>query len=322
MKRIRSTIIVNILVVMFSCGRYSPPIIISSMSDTIESEPKINMSDSIAEERRKQQELDYMDTTAIGNIHLNTTKGTFEEEKRVFLNESKSLGPLRIKSLTGFFYEDRLAGIEIISFPQTAHKDGHEFPWTYGWDFMYRKKYGTQYSVSSSYFQYVKGRKGIRVTDYGASDLPYSSFKEFLEVPLSLCYRDEPLFPVFNKYADAEMQIDRVLRTLPISSVKRFTQRMIDASIKYRDFSSGGTIDASSIIRKHVELEQIYNDARNEANQIIEHRNELNSNKHKNDPTWSIIIIGYIPAIEKYKEEQRIRVEKKEEMQQKEFEKI
>lgn len=65
-----------------------------------------------------------MDTTAIGNIHLNTTKDVFEQEKRQFFVETPSLGELRSKYVTGLFYDNRLSAVQIISYPQTAHKEG------------------------------------------------------------------------------------------------------------------------------------------------------------------------------------------------------
>ena len=79
------------------------------------------------------------DTTAIGNIHLNITREEFESQRRIFMEETPELGGLKIKSVNGLFYNDRLAAVQIISQQQDFHKKGGI---ANGWYMMYYEKYG------------------------------------------------------------------------------------------------------------------------------------------------------------------------------------
>lgn len=305
-----------IVVSLSSCNKNknTPPQHIN-ISD-INNKQEISESDRIANERQRQYEIDYMDTTAIGNIHLNTTKDVFEQEKRQFLAETPSLGELRIKSVTGFFYDNRLSAVQIISYPQTAHKEGKAIYGTSGWEYMYYQKYGNKYSSNRGRFQFVKGRKGMRVTDFCASDRPYNSFKELMEQPLKACYQDEALFPAVRMEGnvDGMMRVADVLQKLPGSRANYYQQQLNDA-LSSRDRNN--PFDISTPI-----YQRIYDAARVEANQIIQQRNEVNSNKHKNDPSWSVIIIGFIPACDKYNEEKRLEKERKQQEKQNDLDKI
>lgn len=268
----------------------------------------------ISEERsdqKSQMELDYMDTTAIGNIHLNTSKEVFEQERSQFLKETKTLGELKIKSVTGFFYDNRLAAIQIISYPQTAHKNGR-FGMK-GWEYLYDKKYRENYSSNKGDFQYIKGRKGIKVTDLCASDCPYSSFKELMEKPLKKTYMDEMLFPPIETMGniDGPLKVLEVLEYLP-QSRKNYYQKLLMEESSYNNINSLSVPD----------YQRIYNAARNEANNIIQQQNNINSLKHKNDPSWSVIIISFIPACDKFEKEKKKVLEQKEQDEQKELEKI
>ena len=59
---------------------------------------------------------------------------------------------------------------------------------------------------------------------------------------------------------------------------------------------------------------------------IIERNNEINTEKHKNDPSWSVIVVAYLPLCDKYsnyirkKENERERKMKSD--RQKELDKI
>lgn len=70
--------------------------IADSQGEFIFEKRQIELADSLA-----------LDSTAICNIHLNTTREQFEEEKKIFLAENDSLGNLKIKSVTGFFYKGK-----------------------------------------------------------------------------------------------------------------------------------------------------------------------------------------------------------------------
>ena len=52
---------------------------------------------------------------------------------------------------------------------------------------------------------------------------------------------------------------------------------------------------------------RIYEEMRNEINAIIEKNNAINSEKHKNDPSWSVIIVAYLPLCDKYDNDKRIK---------------
>lgn len=273
-------------------------------------------SDRLAKEQQRQNELDNVDTVAIGNIHLNTTKEIFEQEKRQFLKETQSLGELRIKSVTGFFYGNRLSAVQIISYPQTAHKEGNDHYGASGWEYMYWQKYGNKYSSNRGKFQFVKGRKGISVTDFCASDKPYNSFKDLMEQPLKECYQDEELFPAIrmNGNVDGMMRVSDILQKLPKSSASYYQQQLND------DLSR---LDRNNIFDSSTPIYQrIYDAARLEANQIIQRRNKVNFDKHKNDPSWSVIIIGFIPACDKYNEEKRQQRERIQQEKQNDLDKI
>lgn len=136
-----------------------------------------------------------LDSTAICNIHLNTTREQFEEEKKIFLAENDSLGKLKIKSVTGFFYKGKLAAIQILSDTQTIYREvwkERHFRNNFvdlrntecGWEYLYYKKYGDQSHLHSYGFNYERGRIGMTVTDKCASDQIYSSFEQLKDTPL------------------------------------------------------------------------------------------------------------------------------------------
>jgi BMFP domain-containing protein YqiC len=256
------------------------------------------------------------DTTAIGNIHLNITREEFESQRRIFMEETPELGGLKIKSVNGLFYNDRLAAVQIISQQQNAHKKGMAF--NEGWYYLYYQKYGSSYNHSSSRFTYERGRKGIIVTDVCASDKPFSSFEEFMENPLSTCYSDQSLFNArgqMDKF-EAITSVSDVLRYLPKSRQNYYNQ-MINNDVGRRSNSTDIFTRGSYVI-----YEQVYEKARHEANAIIERRNEINSKKHKNDPSWSVVIIAFLPSCDNYRREISREAEKIKEEKKKELDKI
>ena len=64
------------------------------------------------------------DSMAIGNICLNVTKEEFESQRNIFMRETPELGGLKIKSVNGLFYDDRLAAVQIVSQQQEYTKRG------------------------------------------------------------------------------------------------------------------------------------------------------------------------------------------------------
>ena len=256
------------------------------------------------------------DTTAIGNIHLNTTKEEFEAERKIFMEETPELGGLKIKSVNGLFYKDRLAAVQIISQQQNAHRKGMAF--NEGWYYLYYQKYGSSYNHSRSRFTYERGRKGIVITDVCASDKPFSSFEEFMENPLSTCYSNQSLFNFrgqMDKF-EAITSVSDVLRYLPKSRQNYYNQMINDDRGK-RSNSTDMFTRGSYVI-----YEQVYEKARHEANAIIERQNEINSRKHKNDPSWSVVIIAFKPLCNQYNNEARQAAEKARKEKERDLDKI
>lgn len=255
------------------------------------------------------------DTTAIGNIYLNITREEFEDQKKIFIEETPELGGLKIKSVNGLFYDGRLAAVQIISQQQNAHRKG--FAYNEGWYYLYYQKYGGGIYTNRSRFDFEKGRKGIIVTDVCASDKPFSSFEEFMEKPLQTCYSDQPLFNALRSVNNVEamLSVTQVLGYLS-KSRRQYYEQQIDADIARRSKSSS-PYNSSSYI-----YEEVYEKARHEANAIIERRNEINSKKHKNDPSWSVVVIAFLPSCEKYNRERIRAADKAEEEKQKELDKI
>ena len=99
------------------------------------------------------------DSTAIGNICLNVTKEEFESQKKIFMKETPELGGLKIKSVSGLFYDNRLAAVQIISQQQDFHKKGGIA--INGWHMMYYEKYGKLHESNKYRFDYEKGLKAI-----------------------------------------------------------------------------------------------------------------------------------------------------------------
>lgn len=94
----------------------------------------------------KNEENKTIDTTtiAIDNIHLNTTREIFEKEKKTFLANNKKIGDYSIKTVTGLFYKDKLAAVQIISEEQNAHRGSIAIN---SWRILYYEKY---YNISNT----------------------------------------------------------------------------------------------------------------------------------------------------------------------------
>lgn len=184
-------------------------------------------------EMRQKELVDSLalDSTAICNIHLNTTREQFEEEKKIFLAENDSLGNLKIKSVTGFFYKGKLAAIQILSDTQTIYRE----VWQErhfrnkvvdlkntecGWEYLYYKKYGDQSHSHSYGFNYERGRIGIKVTDECASDQIYSSIEQLKDTPLKFYKSTDKIqyswsviivgfIPAFDQYVNDKIEEKR-----------------------------------------------------------------------------------------------------------------
>jgi len=281
----------------------------------VESIQPTQTESKVGMDKEHKKTIQSKDSTAIGNICLNVTKEEFESQKKIFMKETPELGGLKIKSVSGLFYDNRLAAVQIISQQQDYHKKGTSID---GWSMMYYEKYGIQHISNRNKFNFEKGLKAIAVTDLSATDKPFSSFEQFMENPFNTCYKKEQLY--------SEDDIDSIFYFSPLMDRKLFRlpkqrqeyyKKMIN-EIERKEYLS----DASYIVSKRKICEEL----RVEINDIIERNNEINTEKHKNDPSWSVIVVAYLPLCDKYsnyrrnKENERERKMKSD--RQKELDKI
>ena len=281
----------------------------------VESIQPTQTESKVGMDKEHKKTIQSKDSTAIGNICLNVTKEEFESQKKIFMKETPELGGLKIKSVSGLFYDNRLAAVQIISQQQDYHKKGTSID---GWSMMYYEKYGIQHISNRNKFSFEKGLKAIAVTDLSATDKPFSSFEQFMENPFNTCYKKEQLY--------SEDDIDSIFYFSPLMDRKLFRlpkqrqeyyKKMIN-EIERKEYLS----DASYIVSKRKICEEL----RVEINDIIERNNEINTEKHKNDPSWSVIVVAYLPLCDKYsnyrrnKENERERKMKSD--RQKELDKI
>jgi hypothetical protein len=105
-------------------------------------------------DKEHKKTIQSKDSTAIGNICLNVTKEEFERQKNIFMKETPELGGLKIKSVSGLFYDNRLAAVQIISQQQDFHKKGGIA--INGWYMMYYEKYGKQHKSNKYRFDFEK----------------------------------------------------------------------------------------------------------------------------------------------------------------------
>lgn len=274
-------------------------------------------AERVKEQNKTISNSQNQDCTAIGNIYLNITREEFESQRKIFMKETPELGGLKINSVNGLFYDDRLAAVQIISQQQDYHKKGGIA--IDGWYLLYHEKYGNQHKSNRYKFDFEKGMKAIAVTDLSASDKPFSSFEHFMDNPLKECYTNEKLFS--EDYRNSLLNIIALMNKLPKSRKKYYDKKIEEVEEQHRK-ANPELPDYSYIMS----LNSIYEEARKEVNAIIERNNEINSEKHKNDPSWSVIIVAYLPLCDKYDNDKRIKESKinhsKEAKRQKELNKI
>lgn len=279
---------------------------------SIQPTPPKTEAEKTKDHNRKISDSQNKDCMAIGNICLNVTKEEFESQRKKFMRETPELGGLKIKSVNGLFYDDRLAAVQIVSQQQEYHKKGGSA--TDGWFIMYYEKYGNQHKSNRYKFDFEMGMKAIVVTDLSASDKPFSSFEQFMDTPLKECYKDDTLY---SNSRDIASLWWAEFKYLPKTRRIYYEKKLKEEKDKYK-----------SELNYHYAMAElyIYEEMRNEINAIIEKNNAINSEKHKNDPSWSVIIVAYLPLCDKYNNDKRIKeYEKKRKMEsdrQKELNKI
>lgn len=294
----KKIILFNLLLSLMACTQKKQQVAISQPSQ----------QKSEIEDGKIKSDSSSKDSTAIGNICLNVTREEFEKQRKTFINETPKLGELKIKSVSGLFYNDRLAAVQIISHQQDYYKKGTSGD---GWEMMYIEKYGTQYISKGNIFNYEKDMKGITVTDLSSSDKPFSSFEQFMENKISACYRndrlcsEEEIDSIFDPiYEIWPLMFERKLSKLSKYRIKYYKKKINEIKERYRKNPTLG--DADYIVSKQI----ISQELRKEINDIIERNNEINTEKHKNDPSWSVIVVAYLPLCDKYKNDKIIKESK------------
>ncbi len=283
----------------------------------VESIQPTQTESKVGMDKEHKKTIQSKDSTAIGNICLNVTKEEFESQKKIFMKETPELGGLKIKSVSGLFYDNRLAAVQIISQQQDFHKKGGIA--INGWYMMYYEKYGKQHELNKYRFDFEKGLKAIAITDLSATDKPYSSFEQFMDNPFITCYKNKKLYSEDDIKSTISLYL--FMNILPPSRQKYYKNKINELEERHRKVNPD-TPDVSYIMSER----EICEEARKEINGIIERNNEINTEKHKNDPSWSVIVVAYLPLCDKYsnyirkKENERERKMKSD--RQKELDKI
>ena len=266
------------------------------------------------------------DSSAIGCIYFNTSKDIFEKQKLQFLAQNPKINQYEVRTIAGFFYNDKLAAVQIISSSQDEHKKTYNsdqyFSSLNGWEHLYWEKYApkdlipeknNQYEIrQKSPFEYMTKYKGINVTDFAASPRPLSSFKDVIESKIETTYRKAPLLPEteVSYWMEGVIMVHNAIAYLPSKRQKElnaeFDRRMNNAPSRDPIYTNPKTI----ICR------EMYNIAVKEANQVIMTDNEKQTQIHKNDPSYSVIIICYLPAYNDYMQKKRQKNQQEEEQQE------
>lgn len=300
MKRISFFISVSILIIALSCKNEN------RKSTT---EYQIEVVDSVANnEMNAEQESNSNDDTAIGNIHMNIDESQFELEKEDFLNNHYKFGGLTVKSLKGFFYNNRLAAIEIISDQQDIHRKQLEYDINEdGWYPMYKSKYkpaGFKDRIHPFSFDnqsmlpiFEKNHCLIEVSDLCDSPKGHNSFEDIINSPKRLCYGHN-LMPLELDESNNIMRAASVMGLINELPKERANNIMKQYDLEKKSINTDNLILK---IASESALDKKYFNAL--LPEVQAHRDKL-LNLHKNDPSWSFIIIYYKPLLEKYKQDQ------------------
>lgn len=231
------------------------------------------------------------DSTAIANIHFNTTKEVFEQEKRIFLAETKQLGNLAIKSVNGFFYNNRLSALQIISNGRKGKID-----YDSGWADLYREKYESD--IADFYtFGCTVGCKRIYVSDWCNSCNPFTSFEDLIDKPVPHFKETESTISEFQPIDFSSMGMVQALTTAQRIEkyLSRSSRRRYQGLITARDdqYNTG--------------IQKAYNHYRQEANAEIRRRNAVTDKhneqieaKNKSALSYSMVLIIFEPAEKEY----------------------
>lgn len=254
---------------------------------------------------------------AIGNIQMNTLEEQFEKEKQLFLEEHSKLGGLNINTMKGFFYKGRLAIIEIISEQQEIHKNNPEATESYeGWYKMYSLKYQHANIIKDRIhpFSLEKDAGGlplflkkqflIEVSDYCNSPKSHKSFEDVIISPKKECYGHN-LAPFKFDESNNLMRAASVYSL--ISELPKERAEIVTRQYQLERAQISNDNLMAKITHEVAIDTKYYNILLPEAQA---HRNRQ-LNLHKNDPSWSFIIIYYKPLLQKYNAEQEVIKQKK-----------
>lgn len=272
---------------------------------------QITQSVSVEPVEKLDSSSEIIDSSAIGNIHLNTTKDIFLNEKNEFIRNYKSIGALSIKSLNGYFYNNKLAAIEVISEKQNAHAlyCKRQDIGDNGWFNLYKSKYFKRettlnndfaliswLSFSSYLFDnyFIKGNMIVLVSDYKNTSKPCDNFEEVINNPFTECYGhrlvslDIPEHNILRRGLVKDL-IDELPEPKKSNYLNRFNR-----DVKNNKYSDGFTQASANYALDMLYLEQIIPE--------IKLVREKRFSEHANDPSWSVIIIYDKGLLQQYKE--------------------
>lgn len=262
--------------------------------------------------------------TAIGNIHMNIDESQFEAEKDMFLSEHNKLGGLTIKSLKGYFYDNRLAAIEIISNQQDLHrKKLNNEIYDEGWGSMYASKYEhadmidrlslfSLERLTSGLSLFKKNDYLIEVSDFCVSPQGHRNYEDIINNPIKQCYGHNLLPLKYNDSNNLERasSVYSLINELPKERAKKISnqynleKKSINTDNLVVKISAEAAIDL-----KYFNL--LLPEVKAQRDKLL--------NMHKDDPSWSYIIIYYLPLLEKYNQEKERKKERKKQARDKEL---
>lgn len=293
------------LVISIGCGNMNKQ---SSTETYYTSEINDTIIDSVVNVEPETEPS--IDQTAIGNIHMNIEESQFESEKELFLNEHPKLGGLTIRSIKGFFYDNRLAAIEIISDQQDIHSKiiNHDMGYDYGWQPLYYSKYKLiEHREKIQYFSFEKAAERlsiynnnqflIEVSDVCSSPKGHNSFKDIINSPKKQCYGHNftPLqFDQSNNIARL-LSVNVLIDELPKERAEHIkSQYNLERSSINTDNPMVKISSESAIDKKY--YYSLLPEVQAQRDRLLR--------LHRNDPSWSFIIIYYKPLLEKYNQDQ------------------
>lgn len=288
--RMLKPVFLVLFVALMSCSNTSqeqtvitdiPETIISQELPVAESpntqQESTNSTISASEESQPDEE-----SYAIGKIRFETNQSEFESEKRTFLQEHSTLGGLRIKELKGFFFQGKLAAIQIVS-ENCANKSCES------WKDMYRQKYGFflgEINTSDKKIKVVDHNANYRLATSLADAISY----EFKEIELK---RLSPYKTDLINEMGAIISAQEVLDALGDKNIRSQYDGDMNAARSQQQMGGYGAT--------YRVAERYYRSYYEQARASAERYNAM----HKNDPKYSMLIIMSKKMLNLYNKEQQ-----------------